>query len=163
MNLYDQIFRIYPIGYVKRGENSIKLEIIKRFIPALKKIDYYSHIHIIWWAHKADKNKYRNSDQRLQIETPYGEESPTTGIFALRGVIRPNPIAISIAKLLDVNYKKGYINIQDLDAIEDTPIIDIKPYEPVRDRVKDPIIPHWLEVEGVDREWFPQTGLGLKK
>ena len=160
MNSPDEFFTLFPIGYVRRTKKDIRIEIIEEFIPALKELEQYSHVHIIWWMHKTDREDFRHPSQYFQEEEPFGEGTPTTGVFALRGNVRPNPIGITIAKTIGINHKKGQITIQNIDAIDRTPVLDLKPYEPIRDRVKEPTIPEWLRINGLPREWIPDEGRG---
>jgi tRNA-Thr(GGU) m(6)t(6)A37 methyltransferase TsaA len=161
MPLFKPIFSIFPIGYIKRTEDGIRIELKEKFIPGLKELEHFSHIHIIWWMHKTDTEEYRSSVRYLQIKGIYTEDTPTMGIFATRGPIRPNPIAISIAKILEVDHEKGIVTLQNLDAVDNTPVLDLKPYERYRDRVKDAVLPNYMDFyENV--EWFPEDGLELE-
>lgn len=134
------------------------LKHINRFLEEMGKI---THIHIICWLHKTDTEEYRSSVRYLQINGKYTEDTPTMGIFATRGPIRPNPIAISIAKILEVDHEKGIVTLQNLDAIDNTPVLDLKPYENFRDRVKDAVLPKYM-VFYENIEWFPEDGLELE-
>ena len=68
---------------------------------------------------------------------------PVVGILACRCPQRPNPIAITTVRLIDHNGNK--IKVKGLDILDDTPIIDIKPYWPIYDDVKDGKIPSWVK------------------
>lgn len=61
-----------------------------------------------------------------------------TGTF-----IRPNPIALTAVEIIHVNYQSGIIQIAYIDANDDTPVLDIKPYTPSLDRVETPVVPGW--------------------
>ena len=89
---------------------------------------------------------------------PYGQNPPKTGVFATRAEYRPNPIALTTAQILDVDHKKGIIEVQNLDAFDNTPVLDLKAYFPVCDRVKYATIPEWIVGWP---EWFPDEGMGL--
>ncbi|MFW9928473.1 MAG: TrmO family methyltransferase [Candidatus Thorarchaeota archaeon] len=155
MNSEEKKYSIFPIGYVMRSNEEIFLHIKERFRPAMKQLDHFSHILILCWAHKQDNEKSRSI---LDTTPPYGENPPVTGIFATRAEYRPNPILLTTAKILHIDSKEGLIKINNIDVINDTPIIDLKAYFPVCDRVKDASIPEWL----VDwPEWLPDEGLGL--
>jgi len=67
---------------------------------------------------------------------------PIVGIFACRCPQRPNPIAMTTVKL--IGHKRNKIKVKGLDILNDTPIIDIKPYWPHYDKVKDGKIPDWV-------------------
>ena len=70
-------FRIKPIGFVKRDKKNYFLHIKKKFIPALKQLEHFSHIHVFWWADKHDNPTSRNI---LDCTPPYGENPPITGV-----------------------------------------------------------------------------------
>lgn len=155
MNSRNETFTIFPIGYIKRSEDEVYIEILEKFIPALKQLEHFSHIQILWWANKVDSKEYRN---RLDCIPPYGENPPVTGVFATRAEYRPNPIALTTAQIKDVNHEEGLVKIHNIDAIDNTPVLDIKAYFPVCDRVKKAIIPEWIVGWP---EWLPEEGLGL--
>lgn len=150
----EQTFQLSPIGHVHRSENSIHLEILEPFRPALKQLDHFSHVIVFWWAHKHDNDRSRNI---MQTKPPYAKEV-LTGVFATRAEYRPNPIAMTICKMLKVDEKNGIIQVADIDAFDGTPIVDLKAYFPVCDRVKDAKIPEWLSDWP---EWMPEKGMGL--
>lgn len=149
-----EAYQIYPIGYIRRLENRIHLEILEPFRPALKQLDHFSHIMVFWWADKHDNDASRNI---MQTKPPYAKEI-LTGVFATRAEYRPNPIAMTTCKILRVDEKKGIIQVADIDAYDDTPIVDLKAYFPVCDRVKEARIPKWLSDWP---EWMPEEGIGL--
>lgn len=155
MNLFEQEFIIHPIGFVKREKEGLFLHFDKNVIPALKQLEHFSHIHVFWWADKHDNEKSRGI---LDCTPPYGENPPVTGVFATRAEYRPNPIAVTIAKIENIDHNKGIIKIQNIDAFDDTPIIDIKAYFPVCDRVENARIPDWIQGWP---ETFPDEGFGL--
>ena len=67
---------------------------------------------------------------------------PLVGIFSQRAKDRPNPIGLTSVKIIDVD--KDFLLVEGLDAINGTPVLDIKPYYPQYDRIDDPIIPEWV-------------------
>jgi tRNA-Thr(GGU) m(6)t(6)A37 methyltransferase TsaA len=146
--------QINPIGTVRRGEESVSLVLSKEYIPALKNLDKFSHVMVLWWADKHDNEKSR---KLLDCEPPYAE-GHVTGVFATRAEYRPNPVAVTTAKILDVNEEEGVVEVSNIDAFDGTPIVDLKAYFPVLDRVKDAVIPDWLQGWP---EWMPDEGVGL--
>jgi tRNA-Thr(GGU) m(6)t(6)A37 methyltransferase TsaA len=134
-------YRISPIGFVrKKTEYEGFLEIKKPFHKALKELDGFSHINVLWWCHLADHKEMRDVTECVQ---PYKKAPETVGIFATRSERRPNPIALTIVSVLNIDHKTGIIYIPFMDAENDTPIIDIKPYHPATDRVKTVTVPKW--------------------
>jgi tRNA-Thr(GGU) m(6)t(6)A37 methyltransferase TsaA len=147
-------FILRPIGTVKRVGNNTTLEIDAKYRPALKQLDKFSHVMVFWWADKLDNEEYRN---RLQTEPPYAK-GHMSGVFATRAEYRPNPIAMTTCQLLSVDEEKGIVRVANIDALDDTPVIDLKAYFPVCDRVQQAFIPDWLAGWP---EWMPEEGIGL--
>lgn len=149
-----ETYLMFPIGYVRRQEKGINLEILEPYRAALKQLDRFSHVMVFWWAHKHDNDKSRNA---LQTKPPYAKDK-LTGVFATRAEYRPNPIAMTTCKILKIDEKNGAIQVADIDAFDGTPIVDLKAYFPVCDRVKEAKIPEWLSDWP---EWIPEEGIGL--
>jgi len=99
------------------GDSISEIEISKDFEDGLKDIECFSYLHIIYWLHKSE-------DFSLLTHTPWDDE--LHGVFATRSPRRPNPIGYSVVKL--VKRKKNILLVKNLDAIDGTPVIDIKPY-----------------------------------
>jgi tRNA-Thr(GGU) m(6)t(6)A37 methyltransferase TsaA len=147
-------YRMFPIGYVRRQKNQIYLEISESFRPAMKQLDHFSHVMVFWWADKHDNERSRNI---MQTNPPYAKEK-VTGVFATRAEYRPNPIAMTTCRITEFDDKSGVIKVADIDAYDGTPIVDLKAYFPVCDRVKEAKIPEWLSDWP---EWMPEGGIGL--
>lgn len=150
----EKTFHMQPIGYIRRSEDRIYLEILVPFRPALKQLDQFSHVMVLWWADKHDNEKSRSI---MQTEPPYAK-GKMTGIFATRAEYRPNPIAMTTCKLMSIDEKSGMVQVADIDAYDGTAIVDLKAYFPVCDRVREAWIPKWLSDWP---EWMPDEGLGL--
>ncbi len=93
----------------------------------------------------------------LQCKPPYAEEH-LTGVFATRAEYRPNPVALTTCKILAVDEQEGILTIANIDAYDGTPVVDLKAYFPVCDRVQDVRIPAWLAGWP---DWMPDEGLGF--
>ena len=129
-----------PVGFVKSVNNSFEIHISDKWKPALKELDGFSHIQVVWWCHLLDSEKYRSI---TVADKPYKKGPDKIGIFATRSPVRPNPIAISNVAVLSINHKKGIIQIPYIDAENETPVIDIKPYHPATERIKNVKVPEW--------------------
>jgi len=137
-----------PIGFVK---NSIKERgtedcqtvtselIIKEDLKeALSRIDEFSHILVIYWMHKLPP-----SERSIIKVHPKGNHTlPIVGVFASRSPARPNPIGITTVKLLE--HHDNVLKVTGLDAIDGTPVLDIKPYIPGDDSSTKAKTPGWL-------------------
>lgn len=132
-------FELETIGYVRRDEEGFYLELDERYEDCLIGIEGFTYINVLWWAHMLDTKEYRAI---TTSEKPYKKAPEKLGIFATRSPVRPNPIALTPVAVLGI-YNNRIIRIPYIDAEEGTPILDIKPYQPTIDRVKDVSVPNW--------------------
>ncbi len=132
--------RLYPVGSIKIEGSHHYISIKSKYRKALKELEGFSHIDIIWWGNQSDSPEHRNT---LIVKKPYKKGPDIVGIFATRSEIRPNPILITTAVVLSIDLKKGIIEIPWVDAEKGSPVIDIKPYQPCSDRVKNVHLPVW--------------------
>lgn len=140
----DTDFVITPIGWTEIDESRglYRLQILDAYRPALQGLGSCTHAIILWWADRLDNPGGREGD--LVVDLPYvpGVQS---GVFANRSQARPNPVAITTSFLIDVDEEAGTVDLAWIDAIDGTPIVDIKPYMPMSDRVMDADYPDWLK------------------
>jgi tRNA-Thr(GGU) m(6)t(6)A37 methyltransferase TsaA len=104
------------------------IEVATRWAPALKDVETCTHLVVLYWMDKARR------DLVLQVPRHYSEQR---GTFALRSPARPNPIALSVVRLLKVEGAK--LSVVGLDCLDDTPLLDIKPYFASTDSVPDAV------------------------
>lgn len=101
------------------GEEISEIVIFDRYERGLKDVEGFSHLHVFYWLHES-------RGYSLLVRTPW--DSEPHGLFATRTPNRPNPIDYSVVHLIG---RKGRIlKVKGLDAIEGTPVLDIKPYVP---------------------------------
>jgi tRNA-Thr(GGU) m(6)t(6)A37 methyltransferase TsaA len=126
-------FDLSPIGYVHsslknrsdaprqgwEGAPDARLEIHPAFVEALDGIESGQDIWIFTWLHEAERSV-------LKVHPRDDVRNPLTGVFATRSPDRPNPVGLHRAKVLSVE-GNGWLQVQGLEAIDGTPIIDIKP------------------------------------
>lgn len=155
MRQRQKTFSLVAIGQVKRANGRVYLAINEAFRPGLKQLEHFGYVQVLWWFDHAQDERAR---QVLESRPPYGEGTPMTGVFASRWPERPNPIALTTARVLRVNHAEGTIDLADMDAFDGTPIIDLKPYLPICDRVKAVKVPEWIAHWP---EWMPENGMGL--
>ncbi|MBA4312357.1 MAG: tRNA (N6-threonylcarbamoyladenosine(37)-N6)-methyltransferase TrmO [Chlorobiaceae bacterium] len=112
------------------------IELNPDFIEGLKDIEGFSHITLIYIFHLTSKFS-------LQV-IPFMDDKPH-GIFATRSPSRPNPIGISTVRLISV--ERNILHIEEVDIIDGTPLLDIKPFYPKFDnRITDKV--GWLKGKG---------------
>ncbi len=148
-------YTIFTIGLVRREPARIILAVEERFRPALKELERFSHAIVLWWFSEFEADHYRTV---LRSQPPY--EAPVTGVFGSRSPLRPNPIGLSVVPLVAVNQSSGEVEIAGIDARDGTPVLDIKPYYPCCDRVRECRTPEWAAGWG---EWLPDEGLALEE
>ena len=139
-----------PIGFVKSnviekvdqnwGAVVSQIVINECLTDGLKRLDDFSHIIVVYHLNQAEFIKDKHIVRRPQGR----DDMPYVGIFAQRAKDRPNPIGITAVKLLSVH--KNIIEVQGLDAINGTPIIDIKPYYPIYDLKPESTVPEWVDI-----------------
>jgi len=147
-------FRVQPIGYVRRTDDGIHLEILEPYRLALRQLDQFGHVMVFWWADRHDNDESR---RLMQTRPPYAE-SEVVGVFATRAEYRPNPIAMTTCEMLEVDEESGIVRLVNLDAYDGTPVLDLKAYFPVCDRVEKTRVPYWVQDWP---EWMPEEGIGL--
>jgi len=135
------VYQLDPIGTVSASdeEERYTLQIDEAYRPALKALDQFSHALIFWWADQMDSREMRNE---LTTELPYAP-GVEVGVFACRSEYRPNPIAVTTMPILDIDLEKGVVTLPWIDAYDGTPVIDLKPYIPISDRIRDYQVADW--------------------
>lgn len=137
----ETFFKLYPVGEVKRQRGTTKLRIFERYHNAIKGLDGFSHVFVLYWFDRNDTPEKRNI---LQIHPRGNRKNPLTGVFACRAPVRPNLIALSLCKVLSI--QNGIITVDKIDAFDGSPILDIKPYIPSIDNESEDIrVPNWLK------------------
>jgi tRNA-Thr(GGU) m(6)t(6)A37 methyltransferase TsaA len=140
-------FFLRPIGQYRTEKGRFWLHIDKPYRPALKHLDAFGHVIVSWWAHEHDNPESR---KRTVTEIPYGGNLEA-GVFACRSEYRPNPIALTVCQILSMDEKAGTVAVSYMDAFDGTPLLDLKGYFPVSDRVRDCTVPEWVKDWP---EWF---------
>ena len=135
-----QNFNVQPIGKISVNEDGMFIELEQKYIPALQALDGFSHLNIVWWFSDCDHEETRAI---LEAPQPYKKAPETMGIFATRSPARPNPLALTVVQIINIDYEKGIIRIAYIDANDNSPVLDIKPYTPSLDRVETPGVPEW--------------------
>lgn len=141
-NMNTQNFNITAIGEVSADKGRFTIQIAEKYRPALRELDGFSHIQVLWWCHHLDKPEYR--DETI-CEKPYKTAPDAVGIFATRSPARPNPIGLTAVPVIRIDHDNGLIIIPYIDADDKTPVIDIKPYHPATERIKEVSVPEWCD------------------
>ena len=110
----------------RSSSETCEIEIFKEYEDGLKDIDQCSHLILLYWLDRAD-------DRVLQTRTPF--DTDVHGVFATRSPNRPNPIGFHVTELIE--RKGNVLRIKGVDALDKTPLIDIKPYSSGIDAIGD--------------------------
>lgn len=113
----------------------LKLNSDHQFLPAVKHLEQFSHVWLVYVFHKN-----MNAPWHPLIDTPRVDTKEKIGVFATRSPHRPNPIGLSAVKLerIDVGAAGGIeIHLNGVDILDETPVLDIKPYLPYADRLPE--------------------------
>lgn len=110
------------------------------FAPALDDVEGFERLWVIYWMDRAAGFRPR--------VVPY-RDTQERGLFATRSPCRPNPIGLSVVRL--VRREENVLHVVDVDMLDDTPLLDLKPYVPEFD-AHPSSKPGWLEHRGVDRK-----------
>lgn len=137
-----------PIGYVRNdvqnrkdvswGEDVSTIVLNEEYHSGLKGLENFTHVFILYYLDKAAYQKEKHLQRRPQNR----EDMPLVGIFSQRGKDRPNQIGMTSVRIVSVG--GAALTVKGLDAIDGTPVLDIKPYYPVYDK-KDAKVPEWVD------------------
>jgi len=106
-----------PMGRGAKHDAEGTLEVSPDLEAGLTDIEGFSHLYVIWVFHKADRSEL--------VGTPPTDDRPH-GVFATRAPYRPNPIGLTVVRLLGRTGNR--LRVRGLDMLDGTPILDIKPY-----------------------------------
>jgi tRNA-Thr(GGU) m(6)t(6)A37 methyltransferase TsaA len=143
-------FELRPIGYVQSAYAKTKdvahtrnawtadvsqIKLLPKYAKGLNGLEGHSHVIVLFWVHRAEEWKM-----------PEGHgKPPNVKVFATRMPVRPNPMGLSVVELVEVSADSGVVVVKGLDALDETPVLDIKPYLPTFDSCPEACVPQWVE------------------
>ena len=141
--------RLQPIGFVSSpvtertdenwGEIRSTVVLNPEFAGALLGLEDFSHAIVVTYLHQARFEKGKHLQRRPRnLET-----MPKVGILSQRAKNRPNPIGVTAVEIVTAGH--DYLEVEGLDAIDGTPVLDVKPYYPHYDRIDTPKVPEWVD------------------
>lgn len=104
------------------------VEVFADYVEGLADVDGFSHLHLIYWFHRSAAVQMGSDPPAEPFSlkvVPYLDDVPR-GVFATRAPRRPNPIGLSLVRL--VERRGAELHVEDLDVLDGTPLLDIKPY-----------------------------------
>jgi tRNA-Thr(GGU) m(6)t(6)A37 methyltransferase TsaA len=137
LELQEQMTKIRD--YHQKIKNIVcELFIFPEWAELLDGIEGFSHILVLYWPHLIEPE--RRSLRRVH---PMGRKDlPVQGIFATCSPVRPNPILVSAVQLLE--RRGSVLKVKGLEAVDGSPIVDIKPYVQSYYGVESPTVPDWM-------------------
>ena len=137
---------VRPIGVVRNGVKTprpdgwshVRSDILVRddLTDSLDGIEGYSHIIVVFAFDKVPESALRS-----RVRPGPDGRVPEQGVLATRSQLRPSPVGVSVVKLL--KRRRNVLRVEALDAIDGTPVLDIKPYFPNYDAIPDAGVPEW--------------------
>jgi tRNA-Thr(GGU) m(6)t(6)A37 methyltransferase TsaA len=138
-----------PIGVVR---NSVKepmssgwedvvsrIVVLPELADALLGLDTYSHVIVLFWPHRLPTEAMGAQHRLHPLDDP---QYPLQGVLATRGQVRFNPILSTVVPLLKM--RENVLDVRGLDAVDESPVLDVKPYIPYFDAVADAKVPQWV-------------------
>ena len=120
------------------GDVVSEIRLDDRYAPGLAGLNEFSHILVVFYMHKSTFDEGAHLQRRPQGR----RDMPLIGIFAQRAKHRPNPIGVTAVELLKV--EGSTLSVRGLDAIDGTPVLDVKPYFPIYDCREDAVTSSWV-------------------
>jgi len=142
-------FTVRPIGVVRSPQDRMSqggwariesvIELEPQYAGGLAGLGEFSHVIVVF---ALDRAQFELGEHLTR--QPRGRaDAPRLGVFAQRTKYRPNPLAVTTVELLGVEGHR--VRVRGLDALDGTPVLDLKPYIPMFDRVESPRVPAWVD------------------
>jgi len=135
----SQSFYLNAIGTVRKTDEKAWIEIVNEYGDGLLGLDGFSHIYVFYWFDQNDSPEKRKT---LQVHPRKDPGNPLTGVFATHSPRRPNLIALTLCKIDSII--GNIIHIEEIDAYDGSPVIDIKCYIPGAVPDADVRLPEWV-------------------
>ncbi len=117
----QQSFTVYEIGRVVKENNRTFIVIHEKYREGLEGLENFSHVTVVYWFDKNDTPEKRSI---LKVHPMGNPDNPMRGVFSTHSPVRPNLIAISECKIISV--RDNVIEVDEIDAFHDSPVIDLK-------------------------------------
>ena len=144
-----ELISIVPIGVVQNGEDDVGrqdwsrvrsvIDLRSELAGALFGLDGFSHVIVVGWLDRVPPGLRKQQ----QVHPAGNERLPLLGTLALRGGARPNPLAVSVCRLLGI--EGATLQVEGLDLIDGTPVLDVKPYVAAYDAISEAELPDWAQ------------------
>ncbi len=135
----SESYYLKPLGSIRKRDEKVWIEILNDYTDALLGLDGFSHIVVFFWF---DQNDIPEKRKVLQVHPRKDPQNPLTGVFATHSPQRPNLIGFTVCKIISIH--EDSIEIEDIDAFDGSPVIDIKCYIPGSVPASDVRLPGWV-------------------
>jgi len=132
-------YTICPVGLIRKRDDTAWIEVFADYREAMLGLEGFSHIHVLFWFHENDTPEKRAV---LQVHPRRDPANPLTGVFATHSPARPNLIGLTRCRVLAIEDNR--IRIDAIDALDGSPVIDIKCFIPDREPLADTRLPDWV-------------------
>ena len=132
-------FTIYPVGLIRKKDDTAWIEIFAEYREAMLGLEGFSHIHVFFWFHENDTAELRRT---LQVHPRKDPSNPLTGVFATHSPMRPNLIGLTRCRIRGVEGNR--IAIDTIDARDGSPVVDIKCFIPDAPPLAEVRLPDWV-------------------
>ncbi len=114
-------YTVYPIGWVRKVEGRTLIVVDKKYQAGLLGLEKFPEVWVLYWFDRNDTPAKRSI---LQVHPRGDKKNPIRGVFATHSPVRPNLIAMTRCKIISV--KENVIEVEGIDALPDTPVLDLK-------------------------------------
>lgn len=116
----------HSLREARERSGGASIEILPAYRPGLLGLSAPGHVHLLYWLDRSRRD--------LIVQHPRHSDR-LRGVFSLRTPVRPNPIGLALVRLLSLDAKAGILAIDAIDCLDNTPLLDMKPYLPSIDAI----------------------------
>ncbi len=134
-------FALVTVGRIEKIDRKVRIRLEPRYEAGLLGLEGWSHVWVMYWFDRNDTPEKRST---LRVHPRGNPANPLTGVFATRSPLRPNLIALSLCRVVSV--EQNVVEVEGIDALDGTPILDLKPFIPGSDAPQHAITtPAWAK------------------
>ena len=128
------------IGTFSKDGRKTVIETDVQYLVAMDGLESFSHFNVSSWFHK---NDCREGRAILKVQSCKKTENPLTGIFATHSLMLPNLVGMACCQMTELD-KKKLVFVDEIDAIDGNPLLDLKCHVPPEDRMGEVVVPEWI-------------------
>ena len=132
-------YTVYPVGIVHKQGEDTWIEIFTPYQDAILGLDGFSHIYVLYWFHQNDTPEKRAT---LQVRPRRDPANRLMGVFGTHSPLRPNLVGLALCRTLAI--EKNIIRLDEIDARDGSPVIDVKCFIPDDEPLTGVHVPEWV-------------------